>query len=240
MHNRHLRRLVACHACGRTTHPLAKRLAAASEPKSAAAKPPSTARDCTNCGHTIGKLQTPKDWRGQTVCHACHSKLALESEPPEPARASAALPARGRNAHKPCRNATSPAPTGLELSIGPLAPMLLVGMTGAAFFVAISVMSYVGGFLSALLLVAAAAVGLRWLKRGTLSFRARLDQIEGIRLRHGIVRVVAMLLAWLWSQPPRRKPWACLLMAFWGVLYVPYCVSGMLLPVPRTRIMRAA
>ena len=240
MHNRHLRRLVACHACGRVTHPLAKRLAAAGESKKPASKPAAKARDCTNCGQAIGKLQTPKDWRGQTVCHACHAKLSLETAPPvPPARAVAAPSVRGTPAPV-ARGIPAPAPAGLELSIGPLAPMLMVGVTGAAFFVALSVMSYVGGFVSALLLVAAAAVGLRWMRRGTLSVRARLDQIEAVRLRHGAFRVVAMLLAWLWSQSPRRKPWACLLMVFWGVLYAPYCLSGMLLPVPRTRVIRAA
>src|SRR5687768_7357804 len=77
MHDRHLRRLVACHVCGGKTHPLAKRLVAATEPKRPAAKLPAKDHDCTNCGQAIGKLQTPKEWRGQTVCHGCHSKLTL-------------------------------------------------------------------------------------------------------------------------------------------------------------------
>ena len=245
MHDHHLRKLVACHACGRTTHPLAKRFAAAAEEtkKAAKAKSPAKARACANCREPIGKLQSVKEWAGKTVCHGCQVKLISETTAalPQPARSAAvaALPSHPAQAHAP-RPAGPRSPAPLELSIAPLAPVLLLAMTMAAFFAAVSVMSYVGGFVSALLLVAAAAVGLRWLRRGTVSVRARLDQIEVVRLQYGAFRVVAMLLAWLWSQPARRKPWALLLTVFWAALYTPYCVSGMLLPVPRKRVLRVA
>jgi hypothetical protein len=126
-------------------------------------------------------------------------------------------------------------PVGFELTAAPLIPLMMVGMTGAAFFVAVSLMSYIGGFVSALILVAVAAVGLRWLRRGTLSVRARLDQIELLRLRHGTLRLVQMLLAWIWSQPARRKPAALMLVLLWGALYTPYFISAVLLFTPRPR-----
>ena len=247
MHDHHLRKLVACHACGRTTHPLAKRLVAVAEEtkKNVKAKSAGKARACANCREPIGKLQCVKEWAGKTVCHGCQVKLIAETTAalPQPSRtAAAAVPALPHPSVAPhaARPAAPRSPAPLELSIAPLAPVLLLGMTMAAFFAAVSVMSYVGGFVSALLLVAAAAVGLRWLRRGTVSVRARLDQIEVVRLQYGAFKVVAMLLAWLWSQPARRKPWALLLTVFWAALYTPYCVSGMLLPVPRKRVLRVA
>jgi ABC-type transporter Mla maintaining outer membrane lipid asymmetry permease subunit MlaE len=120
-------------------------------------------------------------------------------------------------------------------------PLLLVGATGAAFFVAVSFMSYLGGFVSALVLVAATAAGLRWVRLGTMSIRTRLDQIESVRVRHGSLRVASMLLAWLWSQPLARKPWALLLVVFWAGVYAPYCLSGVFVssPRPRTVMVRA-
>jgi hypothetical protein len=135
-------------------------------------------------------------------------------------------------------------PAGFELSAGPLMPLLLVGATGAAFFVAVSLMSYLGGFVSALVLVAATAAGLRWIRLGTMSIRSRLDQIASVRLRHGSLKVASMLLAWLWSQPLRRKPWALVLVMFWAGVYAPYCLGGVLLPsssprVGRTVVVRA-
>jgi hypothetical protein len=246
MHDRHLRRLVACHACGRTTHPLEKTFGVTADRKKkpGRAKAPGKSRPCANCGETIGKLQATKAWAGKSVCHGCHAKLAAEAVPATPPQPAKSLPAAilpDRMVASPAPRAASPsAPAALELSIAPLAPVLLLGATMAAFFAAVSVMSYVGGFVSALLLVAVAAVGLRWLRRGTLSVRARLDQIEAVRLRYGAFRVVGMLLAWLWSQPARSKPWALLLTVFWAALYTPYCVSGMLLPVPRKRVLRVA
>jgi hypothetical protein len=126
-------------------------------------------------------------------------------------------------------------PTGFELSAGPLMPLLLVGATGAAFFVAVSFMSYLGGFVSALVLVAATAAGLRWIRLGTMSIRARLDQIDQVRLRHGTFRVASMLLTWLWEQPLPRKPWALLLVTFWAGVYAPYCLSGVFVSTPRPR-----
>ena len=239
MNNRHLRRLVACHACGRATHPAGKTIArAASTPKPPTTAVPVAARNCANCGQGIGKLQSTHDWRGQVVCHPCHVKLTLETTAIAVQRGPGrAIPARIEPAARP--RLAAPAASQLELSAAPLVPVLLFGVTGAAFFVAVSFMSYVGGFLSALALVAVAAVGLRWVRRGTLSVRARLDQIESLRLRHGNLRVAAMLAAWLWAQPGRRKPWAGLLVLFWAAVYAPYCLSGMLLPVPRTQVIPA-
>ena len=246
MQNRDLRRLVACHACGRATHPAGKVLAQAM-PKSPAAlvlaKAPvpkslaAPSRSCANCGETIGKLQSPHDWRGQPVCHACHVKLAHEAQASAlgSTRASSA-----RHAQPAARPVTLPG--AFELSAGPLMPLLLVGATGAAFFVAVSFMSYLGGFVSALVLVAATAAGLRWIRLGTMSIRSRLDQLELVRIRHGNLRVASMLLTWLWSQPVRRKPWALVLVMFWTAVYTPYCLSGVLLPVPRearTVVVRA-
>lgn len=192
MHDRHLRRLVACHACGRGTHPLAKRLAA-EQPRVEAAQ---------SSGGAAAKPQAA----------VARPQAAIQTESPRVG-----------------------APAILELSAAPLASILLVGAAGFGFFVAISLMSYVGGFVSALVLVALAAMGVRWIRRGTLSVRARLDQIETIRLRCGVFRVVAMLFAWIRAQPAARRPWACLLMVFWGMLYAPYCLRAMLLPTSRGR-----
>jgi hypothetical protein len=243
MLNRHLSKMVACHACGRATHPAGKAIvrpgAIAKTP--AAATP--AARACANCGTAIGKLQIPRDWRGQAVCHPCHGKLTTEHAPPAPQRqlrvnGRVVSAAAGPGAPAGPR-LVAPAGAQLELSAGPLVPVLLFGATGAAFFVAVSFMSYIGGFVSALALVAVAAMGLRWVRLGTMSVRARLDQIESLRLRHGNFRVAAMLGAWLWAQPARRKPWAGLLVLFWAAVYAPYCLSGMLLPVPRTQVVPA-
>jgi ribosomal protein S27E len=239
MQNRHLRRLVACHACGRATHPAGKVLAQAVGSRAigfAPAKVPTAkalaapSRSCANCGETIGKLQLPHDWRGQAVCHACNVKLTRESLP---AKVGPASRGPARHGQPTVRPATFP--SGFELSAGPLMPLLLVGATGAAFFVAVSFMSYLGGFVSALVLVAATAAGLRWIRLGTMSIRSRLDQIESVRVRHGNLRVATMLLAWIWSQPLPRKPWALVLVMFWAAVYAPYCISGMLLPGPRPR-----
>lgn len=197
MQNRHLRRLVACHACGKPTHPAMRRM------------PPAVAPG------TAQKLFT--------VVQAS----AKSEQTPAPAPAPVAAPAR-------------PIPRSLELSIAPLAPVILIGATGAAFYAALSFMTYLGGFASALMLVAAAAVGLRWIRRGTTSVRVRLEQIDATRARYGSLRVVSMMFAWLWSQPPRRKPWAVLLMVFWGAVYGPYCVTGMFLPSPRRQLARVA
>lgn len=244
MQNRHLRRLVACHACGRATHP-AGRVLAQSVPSKATAAAPAKAsvakglaapsRCCANCGDTIGKLQQRLDWRGQSVCQACHVKLTRESQPAGPVVRDAA-----RHPGPAVRPVGLPG-GGLELSAGPLMPLLLVGATGAAFFVAVSFMSYLGGFVSALVLVAATAAGLRWVRLGTMSIRTRLDQIESVRVRHGSLRVASMLLAWLWSQPLARKPWALLLATFWAGVYAPYCLSGVFVssPRPQTVIVRA-
>jgi hypothetical protein len=239
MQNRHLRRLVACHACGRTTHPAGKVLAQslpmpstalvpAKLPKAKALAAPS--RCCANCGDTIGKLQSPQDWRGQPVCHGCHVKLFHESQ-----AARLAPAARGPANPNPAAVRPVAIPGGFELSAGPLMPLLLVGATGAAFFVAVSFMSYLGGFVSALVLVAATAAGLRWIRLGTMSIRSRLDQIESVRVRHGSLRVASMLLAWLWVQPLTRKPWAFLLVMFWAGVYAPYCLSGVFVTPPRPR-----
>jgi hypothetical protein len=194
-------------------------------------------RCCANCGDTIGKLQSPHDWRGQPVCQGCHVKLTNES------RQAARMPAPGSAAqHRVAAMRPVAIPSGFELSAGPLMPLLLVGATGAAFFVAVSFMSYLGGFVSALVLVAATAAGLRWIRLGTMSIRARLDQIESVRLRHGTLRVASMLLAWLWAQPLVRKPWALLLVMFWAGVYAPYCLSGVFVsapPRPRTVVVRA-
>jgi hypothetical protein len=183
-------------------------------------------RCCANCGDSIGKLQSPHDWRGQSVCQACHVKLTNESRP-----ATLAQGGLGTARHGPA-TARPVAPGGFELSAGPLMPLLLVGATGAAFFVAVSFMSYLGGFVSALVLVAATAAGLRWIRLGTLSIRCRLDQIESVRMRHGSLRVASMLLAWLWAQPLPRKPWALLLVMFWAGVYAPYCLSGVFVSSP--------
>jgi hypothetical protein len=51
--------------------------------------------------------------------------------------------------------------------------------------------------------------------------------------------VAVMLGAWLWGQPARRKPWAGLLVLFWAAVYAPYCLSGMLLPIPRAHAISA-
>jgi hypothetical protein len=219
MQNRDLRRLVACHACGRATHPAGKVLAAVKAPMKA---PPAKAlaassRCCANCGETIGKLQTPCDWRGQSVCHACHLKLTNESQ----VSARLVAGARGPAPHGASSMRPVLLPATFELSAGPLMPLLLVGATGRAFFVAVSFMSYLGGFASALVLVAATAAGLRWIRLGTMSIRSRLDQIESVRIRHGSLKVASMLLAWLWSQPVARKPWALLLVMFWAGVYAP-------------------
>src|SRR4051812_48374672 len=72
MQKRHLSRIVACHACGRATHPLGKRLA----DSRASAVPP-----CANCGEVIGKLQARDLWRGHTVCRPCWNRLSLEHTP---------------------------------------------------------------------------------------------------------------------------------------------------------------
>jgi predicted RNA-binding Zn-ribbon protein involved in translation (DUF1610 family) len=196
MQNRHLRRLVACHACGRATHPAMKRQIASLVPVPA----------------------------------------------PQPPAVQAAVPSSPAPAQPAPVANPRPATPGLELSIAPLAPLIVLGATGGAFFAAISLMSYLGGFASALMLVATAAVAVRWLKRGTLSVRARLGQIDETRARVGSFRVAAMLLAWLWAQPAARKPWACLLMVFWGALYAPYRMGGLLMPVPRreARLVRVA
>jgi hypothetical protein len=197
-------------------------------PKAKALAAPS--RCCANCGDTIGKLQSPHDWRGQSVCHGCHVKLSNESQ-----MARLAPVARGPAHHNPAAVRPVAIPGGFELSAGPLMPLLLVGATGAAFFVAVSFMSYLGGFVSALVLVAATAAALRWIRLGTMSIRSRLDQIETVRLRHGNLRVASMLVAWLWSQPLVRKPWALLLVMFWAGVYGPYCLSGVFVSSPRPR-----
>jgi len=31
---------------------------------------------CANCGQSVGRLETPKIWKGHTVCTACYKKLA--------------------------------------------------------------------------------------------------------------------------------------------------------------------
>jgi hypothetical protein len=240
MHRRHLRGLVTCHACGRTTHPAVK------AGQFLSGKPAGGPPACVNCGQTIGKLQVVCQWLGQTVCHPCHTRLSFEAatNPSKGALVGASpksqlAAARSLEWRLPPATAATASPlsmpAGLELSAAPLVPLMLVGMTGAAFFVAVSLMSYVGGFVSALALVAAAAVGLRWLKRGTLSIRARLDQIELLRLRHGTLRLMTMLVAWLWSQPARRKPAACMLVLMWGVIYAPYFLSAIILFTPRPR-----
>jgi hypothetical protein len=215
MQKRHMSRIVACHACGHATHPLAKRLA----DSRASASPP-----CANCGEVIGKLQSRQTWAGQTVCRPCWNRLTLEHGP-----ATKEVQPSGPVA------VAKPLPAGVELSAAPLVPLLLVGFSGAAFFAAISSVSSIGGFAAAILLIAAAGAGLRWLRRGTLSIRARLEQLDSLRLRHGILRLAAMLLGWLWAQPAQRKPWACILMLFWGVLYAPYCLTAMLFSGPKTR-----
>jgi hypothetical protein len=200
MHDRHLRRLVVCHGCGRTTHPVAKRAAADAgaaagapsiaattrhpvhghtpaerRPRPVAAKPRQHAHPTRRRPRHLGAvptaatasagLQVPHVWQGETVCAPCREKLAREALPP----AQAAL-TRGASAfaHAPASAAAAatPRPAGLELSAAPLVPLMLIGATGGAFFVAVSLMSYVGGFVSALALVAAAAVGLRGLAAG--------------------------------------------------------------------------
>lgn len=264
MHDRHLDRLVACPACGRTTHPVAGRLtnvevAALAAPRKSAVKSASpgagrAVQGCANCGQPIGKLQVRRLWHQETVCQPCYTKLAAEmtalaAAVHRPSRAGSIRPAASvvarQAADTPARVATAPvvtpvtrpdrvsreAPTdvpALKLSMAPVAPIVLVGAACAGFVFALSVMSYMGGFVWALMLVAGAAVGMRWLRRGTSSVRARFEQIAALRRRHGTSHVCAMLVAWLRSQPAGRLPYAVFLLLFWGAMYVPYRLSSFL------------
>jgi hypothetical protein len=254
---RHLDRLVACHACGRATHPVAGRLAAAAvqpagknaakptaKPVAAAAPAVAARQPCGNCGQPIGKLQARREWGGETVCVPCHAKLAAEAALPArvastPARSlapspsvRARQPAESPAVARPARAAARAVEAGdvpvLELSVAPLAPVLLFGAACVGFAVALTVMSYLGGLLLALALVAVAAVGVRWLRRGTSSVRARFEQISSLRRRHGASHVVAMLVAWIRAQPAGRLPYAVLLLLFWGAMYVPYRLGSVL------------
>lgn len=250
MQSRHLDRLAACHACGRATHPLAGRLAQAADapgksvnetPAKPAAKTAAKARAgvvgpaCANCGDSLGKLQTRRLWHEATVCQPCYTKLAAEIHGSAPVARAAASPAAGAKPAAPPVDLpprVAPAPAGdvpvLEFSAAPLAPVLLVGAACLGFFFALSVMSYVGGLVLALALVFGAVVGLRWLRRGTSSVRARLEQISTLRRQHGTPRVIAMLLAWFRAQPAKRLPYALFLLLIWGAMYVPYRLSNLL------------
>jgi predicted RNA-binding Zn-ribbon protein involved in translation (DUF1610 family) len=269
MQNRHLDRLVACHACGRATHPIAGRLAgvagaAAPEKKGGKGGSPkgrqqAAAAGCANCGQAIGKLQVRRLWHDETVCQPCYTKLAAEmpvsgpavagkaaSTAVTPAAAPRAVAVAAAPVRRPARvgppppvSSVSPAPPAaaaevpvLELSVAPLAPVLLVGAACFGFFVALSVMSYAGGLVAALVLVGGAALGVRWLRRGTSSVRARFEQVAALRRRHGTSHVLAMLVAWFRAQPAGRLPYALLLLLFWGAMYVPYRL-GSLLQSPR-------
>lgn len=251
-----LDRLVACHACRRPTHPVAGRLPGAlatagntpgkpeKAPKSASARPQQSV--CANCGDLIGKLQVTRRWREETVCEPCHAKLTAETRTPVPAAAESIAESRGIPAKTVKRSvARQPpvAPTSteempvLELSVAPLAPVLLVGAACVGFFAALTVMSYLGGIIAAILLVAGAAVGVRWLRRGTSSVRARFEQISTLRQRHGMPHVLAMLVAWFRAQPAGRLPYALFLLLFWGAMYVPYRLTSLLhSPRPRSAV----
>jgi predicted RNA-binding Zn-ribbon protein involved in translation (DUF1610 family) len=257
MHDRHLGRVVACHACGRATHPLARRLAsllpsASAAPAAAARKSRATAAAaaavparpksptgrrggpaCANCGQSIGKLQARRLWRDETVCQPCFATLDVEASqlvPAAPVRAvPAGRPARVARVVRDDAGPAAPDLPGLELSAAPLAPVLLVGAACVGFFLALSVMSYAGGFVVGLALVGVAVVGVRLLRRGTSSVRARFEHIAALRRRHGTPHVIAMLLAWCRAQPAGRLPYALLLLLFWGAMYVPYRLGGLLL-----------
>ena len=176
---------------------------------------------------TIGKPQhqMPGSWNAPASAILGINASPAVCAPPQ----VTAVPRRRRVAPEPLDG-----PAVLELSAAPLMPFLLLGIAGAGFFTALSVMSYVGGFVSALLLVGVAAAGVRWLRRGTSSVRARFEQIADVRRREGSPRVIGMLAAWLWSQPAGRLPFAVVLLLFWGAMYVPYRL-GSLLQLARRR-----
>lgn len=39
---------------------------------------------CENCGTTIGKLETPCVYDDRVVCSACHKRLVVNQQPPNP------------------------------------------------------------------------------------------------------------------------------------------------------------
>lgn len=252
-----LDRLVACHACRRPTHPVAGRLAGTlattartpgkpeKAPKGAPARPKQP--NCANCGDLIGKLQVTRRWREETVCEPCHAKLTSETRVQVPAVAATTIPespvALAKTVKRTVARQAPVAPAAaeevpvLELSVAPLAPVLLVGAACLGFFAALTVMSYLGGIIAAVLLVAGAAVGVRWLRRGTSSVRARFEQISTLRQRHGMPHVLAMLVAWFRAQPAARLPYALFLLLFWGAMYVPYRLTSLLQsPRPRSEV----
>ena len=240
MHDRHLGRVVACHGCGRPTHPVASRLARLHQPTAVAptpgkAKSNSTRRGgpaCANCGESLGKLQVRRVWHDETVCQPCFTTLDAERARLAPREPFAPAPAGARRAAvgRADRGGTTSYPPAPHLSA---APVLLIGAACVGFFFALSVMSYVGGFAVGLALVAAAAVGVRWLRRRTSSVRARFDQMADVRRRYGTQHAASMLVSWCRAQPAGRLPYALLVLAFWGLLYVPYRLGGLLLHGPR-------
>lgn len=264
MPTRHLGRLVACHACGRATHPVARGLASAQAPTAARVRKPAgkrtklraapgaAARECANCGVAIGNLQGRGVWQEKAVCLPCHAMLAVEAGPvsrptgllrrvravravadegdrgegfalfaaPHPA---AGVPGvtRSRGVQ---REPAERAPL-VELSAGTLAPVLLIAITGAAFFLALSFLSQLGGAVAAVLLVVMAAVGVRWVRRGVGSARRVLGHCSDVRRRHGSPRAAALLAGWLRAQPAARVPYALLLLLAWGAMYLPHCLG---------------
>lgn len=96
---RHLGRLVCCPECGKMTHPLAEQLVGQQQQKPTTPPPdrgsdgpaPAAARECDNCGRSIGKLETPHVWERNVVCATCHR--ALSDTAVAPARtATATIP----------------------------------------------------------------------------------------------------------------------------------------------------
>ncbi len=194
---RHLERLCQCPECGGVTHPLAEQLETGR-------------RCCENCGDKIGRLQKLRRFRNHIVCNECHAAL---SEPPierTPVAIAQMIPAaRATEITSPNAEPVvvrtrpsleeSPIHTAAagqvvnDLHAGALGVLVGFGILTAAFLLAMTVLSYIGLFVTVLVFGFLLVLGIQRLWRGTAMLRTRALDFKLIRSEQGTGKMALAL-----------------------------------------------
>jgi predicted RNA-binding Zn-ribbon protein involved in translation (DUF1610 family) len=221
---RHLGRLCRCPDCGGITHPLARQLDA-------------DRRVCENCGEKIGRLQQVKHWKGNVVCHRCHGAMSDELAPRRAAlqsmgdaqalvpisdSAQTVLVTRSSADVRSMRASEAPTPALLaaDLHAGAMGVLVGFGLMAAAFLLAMTLLSYIGLFVTILLFSLLGIMGVQRLWRGSAILRTRVLELKVARDQHGAGKMAMALAGSLRSRHPARVALGLIAMLLCSAMYV--------------------
>lgn len=227
---RHLERLCQCPECGGVTHPLAEELETGR-------------RCCENCGDKIGRLQKLRRFKNHVVCNRCHAALGEPPADRAPVAATQlvaverASEAIHLNAEPVVVRPRTPAESSpihavasgqivSDLHAGALGVLVGFGILTAAFLLAMTVLSYIGLFVTVLVFGFLLVLGVQRLWRGTAMLRARALDFKLIRSEQGSGKMALALAGSFRTRRPVAAAMGMIALLICAAFFSILSVSG--------------